>query len=424
VKNYLPIIVLLGCAAILVFGIVELFELRFEAGDVYPPYSSLRADPLGTMALYESLGKMPGVTVRRDFSTSNRMPEERNTAYLHLAGEPREWEWVPDDLVQEIKGFVGGGGRLVITYYPETSYSHYDWDDENTNSVAKTNSVDSASSKSGGTNAVPANPEKKKKRRIDEETEWISLEDRWGFHQGFEKLEPDGDTYTPAVVENKSGLALPRSLKWHSGIIFTNCDPAWQTIYARGTNAVVIERKIGAGSVVIASDCFFVSNEAMLSDRHADLIAWMIGKNNRVVFDEAHLGTTESPGVASLMRKYRLHGLGLGLLLLAGLFVWKNSTSLAPPQASERREDFVAGKDSAAGFVNLLRRNISPGKIFEVCFAEWKKSAAPSGTVSRARLQQAEAIFQSEKSRPPKERNPFTAYRNISDTLSKRKPLL
>jgi hypothetical protein len=120
-----------------------------------------------------------------------------------------------------------------------------------------------------------------------------------------------------------------------------------------------------------------------------------------------------------LMRKYRLHGLALGLLLLAGLFIWKNSTSLAPPAAEEKRDDFVAGKDAASGFVNLLRRNIAPRDLFNVCFGEWKKSAAPSGKFSSARLQQAEAVFQSEESRPAGERNPVATYRKISETLGR-----
>ena len=38
-KKYLPIIILVGCAAVFMLGIVQLFELRFEAGDVYPAYS-------------------------------------------------------------------------------------------------------------------------------------------------------------------------------------------------------------------------------------------------------------------------------------------------------------------------------------------------------------------------------------------------
>ena len=184
---------------------------------------------------------------------------------------------------------------------------------------------------------------------------------------------------------------------------------------------MVIERKFGKGSVVIASDSFFVSNEAMLKDRHADLLAWLVGASRQVVFDEAHLGISESPGVAALMRKYRLQGLAAGLLLLAGLFIWKNSTSLVPPQAAGQSEDFVAGKDAASGFVSLLRRNIPTRDIFAACFAEWKKSAAPSGKFSNARLRQAEAVFESENSLPSKDRHPIATYKKISETLGKQK---
>lgn len=409
-KKYFPILLLLGCTAGFAFGIVQLFELRFEAGDVYPPYSSLRADPLGAMAFYESLGKMPGLSVRRDFSASNRLPEEPGTAYLHLAAEAYEWDFLPDDLFHEMKNFLARGGRLVITYFPQTKAAHpYYFDEED-----KTNSVKSAHSKS------PV----KKKKKSDAEKMWVNLEDEWGFHESFEELAQDGGIYSPAAVENQTELALPRTLDWHSSLVFTNCAAAWQTIYARGTNAVVIERKFGKGSVVIASDSYFVSNEAMAKDRHAELLAWLVGANRNIVFDEAHLGIAETPGVAALMRKYRLHGLAAGLLLLAGLFIWKNSTSLVPAHLETGREDFVAGKDAASGFVNLLRRSIAPRDLLATCFAEWKKTAAPTGKFSSARLQQAEAIFQSENSRPPKDRNAIIAYKKISETLGNRKTKL
>jgi hypothetical protein len=419
-KNF-PLLLLLGCMAFFAYGIVELFKLRFETGDVYPAYSSLRADPLGTMALYESLGKMPGVKARRDFSTSNRLPEEPGTVYLHFAAESGEWNLLPDDLFKEIKNFVGNGGRLVITYYPETSTFQHQLD------MDKTNSITPTPAKPKDTNAPSAKPnktDKAKRRNPLDGTLSVSLEEKWGFHERFEKLLDDGDSYQPAIVKNKSDLELPATLQWHSALVFTNCDPAWTTIYARGTNPVVIERTFGHGSVVIASDSYFVSNEAMLSDRHADLLAWLVGDNRHVVFDEAHLGIVEEPGIAALMRKYRLHGFAAGLLLLAALFIWKNSASLVPPLAEERREDFVTGKDAAAGFVNLLRRNVPARDVFKVCFAEWKKSAATSGKFSRARQQQAEAIFEAENSLPTKDQNPIATYRTISETLQKRKPSL
>jgi hypothetical protein len=249
----------------------------------------------------------------------------------------------------------------------------------------------------------------------------VKLEDEWGLHRSFEELPQDAGAYLPIKAVNRSKAALPRALDWHSGMIFTNCDPAWRIVYARGTNAVVVERKFGKGSVVVASDSYFVSNEAMTKDRHADLLAWLVGASTRVVFDEAHLGIFDSSGVAVLMRQYRLHGLAAGLLLLAGLFIWKNSTSLVPPLPEEQREEFVAGKDSASGFVNLLRRNIPRRDLFGVLFAEWKKSAAPAGKISAARRQQAEAVFQQENSQPATARNPIACYQRISETLGHRR---
>jgi hypothetical protein len=406
---------------VLVVGIWQLFEVRFESGDVYPPYSSLRADPLGTMAFYESLGKVPGVSARRDFSTSNRLPEEPSTAYLHLAADTYEWEWMDQDLYHEIKDFLARGGRLVITYSPETE-APYEWftnDYETTNSTvsdrdAKDKKADDktpADKKSGDKKVAHRH---KLSRYSESDINW---EDEMGFHTGFDKLEADGDVYAPVPVVNESMSSLPYTLDWHSGMIFTNCDKAWRVIYARDANAVMIERNFGKGSVVIASDSYFASNEAMTKDRHADLLAWLVGPAKNVVFDEAHLGILDTDGVASLMRKYRLHGLAAGLILLALLFIWKNSTSLVPPHREQEKEEFIAGKDTASGFVNLLRRSIPPHELLATCFAEWKKTAATSGKYSEARRQRAEAVYRAENPEGSTRSNPVETYRRITAVL-------
>src|SRR5437867_1252495 len=120
-KRYFPIIMLLAAAAALVFGIVRLFQLRFDVGDVYPEYSSLRSDPLGTMALYESLENLPGFTLERDFSTAGRLPTGKQVTYFHLAASIAEWQALSGETFQEIEQFVTAGGRLVITMFPESS---------------------------------------------------------------------------------------------------------------------------------------------------------------------------------------------------------------------------------------------------------------------------------------------------------------
>ncbi len=425
-KNFLPKIIIVICAAVFVFGSVQLFKLRFESGDVYAPYSSLRSDPLGTMALYESIEKVPGISAQRDFSADNRLPDSPDTTYLHLASYRYEWEQIPADTFHEIDMFVRGGGRLVITLFPESSdfYEGLIRSNLNTSISTGTNANTSTNSTPSGKQNTKTNKPTNKKLPLDggePDIQLVSIADRWGVGFGLIGLPKDEhDVFEHARVLNRTDLPLPHTLEWHSGIVITNLDKAWQKIYTRGTSAVVAERKFGHGSVVIATDSYFLSNEAMLKDRHADFIAWLVGPSKTVVFDEAHLGVMDTSGLAGLMRKYRLFWVVGALILLAGLFIWKNSLSLVPPHAAEERNEYITGKESAGGFVNLLRRNISPAKLLPTCFAEWKKTAARSGKYSATRIQQAEIAFQIEDSLEPGSRNPIRAYQAVSAALEAR----
>jgi len=246
----------------------------------------------------------------------------------------------------------------------------------------------------------------------------ISLKQRWGVEFGFAPLRlEDGSVYKPVQVVNQTELALPPTLAWHSGTILTNLSDAWRTIYARGTNAVLIERHFGAGSAVIATDSFFLSNEAMSQDRHADLLAWLVGARHHIVFDEAHFGIVEASGVATLMRKYRLHGLAASLLVLAVLFIWKNGTSFVPRYPEDKEQAQVVGKEASAGLVNLLRRHVAPQDVLGVCFQKWTQSLSHNGGHLIARIDQAQAILEAESARAKVDRNPIQAYQEICRVL-------
>jgi len=98
-KPYLPIVLLLASVAALAVGIVELFELRFEGGDVYPSTPRCRADPLGTMAIYESLPGLPGFSVRRDFRRRTVCPTEKRRL-IHVAGPIEAWRQLSPALLR------------------------------------------------------------------------------------------------------------------------------------------------------------------------------------------------------------------------------------------------------------------------------------------------------------------------------------
>jgi Domain of unknown function (DUF4350) len=394
-KSFWPLAILLLCAVILAYGLLELFELRYQTGDVYPPYSSLRADPLGTMILYESLSSLPGVSVSRDISAQNQLPDGQDTTYLHLAARREDWQLIPQELLPELEGFLVRGGRLVIAFYPELSPP-----------FSFTPPPGSPGAKPGsGPGADATRPR-------------VSLQKKWGIQLGYVPLpHGSGEAYSPVTVRKASPLPLPESLDWHSGMVFTNLAPDWQVVYARGTNPVLVERKFGPGTVVLCSDSYFLSNEAMTRARHAELLAWVLGPARRVFFDEAHLGIVERPGVATLMRRDRLHGLVAGLLLLVALFIWKSSASFVPLYPETLAPDAVRGRDAGAGFINLLRRNIAPPDVLQTCFNEWIKSFAKGSGIALARVDRAQAILEEENGRARTERNPVRAYREICHAL-------
>src|SRR5437867_3874021 len=97
------------------YGLIRLFDLRFQAGDVYPPYSSLRADPLGAKALYESFDHL--LRVERNFKPLPKLQSGSETAFFMLALEPRQLRINPAEL-KELERYVLTGGRLVLSFLP------------------------------------------------------------------------------------------------------------------------------------------------------------------------------------------------------------------------------------------------------------------------------------------------------------------
>ncbi len=404
-----------------VFGVAKLFQLRFDQGDVYPPSSSLRSDPLGAKVFYESLRNLNSFELGRHYEPLHKIDSGRGKTLFILGVGAWDLNRVPRQDVKDIEKFLFDGGRIVISFQPMTGKS---W---NARREEKRAQEEKKKKEQKEEKSKAKKSDKKKPPLADDEVEVVSLLKNWQLELSFEDLATDDDgVAVPVTVERTADLdSLPPTLSWHTALYLDALTNSWRKVYAlNNTNAAVVERQFGKGSVVLSSDSYLFSNEAMRKERHAELLAWFVGANREVIFDETHLGVEANPGIAALARKYRLHGLIAGLFLLAGLFVWKNSVSFVPPQDDdlfEGRSAMVAGKESSAGFVNLLRRSISPEEILPTCFAEWKKSGAHQRQKAFGKMEKIETLIRGESSRPRRERNPVQSYRNISTQLAERK---
>jgi hypothetical protein len=401
----------------LVYGVYELLALRLERGDVYPPYSSLRTDPLGTKALYDGLSGVKGLSVTRNYEPVEKIERASETTLFDLGEYAEEVANASAPLNREWEAYVTQGGRLVVTFVDEN---------EGSGRSKKRVSILKPSPTPVATPGVSPTPRATATALVRVRT----LGEKWGFKIGLKPLPQTQDesmgmkhwsTQPVTVIRDPAlGKTLPAGLLWHTSFYFKDLDPAWKALYRREGDPVAIERKLGNGILVFFLDSYLVSNEALRDNRYAGLLSYLAGERRRVIFDETHLGVFESPNTATLARKYGLQGLFLGLLLLAVLFIWRATLSLVPPPQAGPTPGEGSGKDFSSGLVNLLRRNIPVGKLLSVCFEEWKKTFAQERSHLASKAAEMERELDGMKGRKGEGSHPVEGYLRMAKILKKR----
>lgn len=445
-NNRVMALVLAGVVAAFGWALYHLLMLRYESGEVYPPYSSFRADPLGTRALYEAFELVPGVEVSRNLQPFTRLGVGRDTALL-ICGASLSKD--PKEALDAINRFVVTGGRLVVSFVPmpdkplgfdrekelkkivkEAKASKEE--DESDAETGEEERSDGDPDEEEGSDVEPGEdrPDDDAAQTLLGQMKLVSIEDVWGFKYGFLKLTSSNDSTYDEVEALRAPEVegLPESVSWHTALFFEELDEAWTPIYERDGRAVMMERSMGDGTIVLSSDSYFLSNEAMWEERHADLIAWLLAGRavdeahaaKGVVFDEFHFGIGERPGVAALARRYRLHGLITALGVMALLFVWKSLASLTP-KVDEVDAAETLGMDSRAGLSNLLRRSIPPSQVLSTCYEEWRHGLLEDPKGPGKVDGQVRAVVERQKALPAKERDLLRGYREICGIIEERK---
>jgi len=159
------------------------------------------------------------------------------------------------------------------------------------------------------------------------------------------------------------------------------------------------------------------------SERHPQLLLWLIGGHSKIIFDESHFGIYKQPSVAQLIRRYRFHWFFAALAVLALLFVWKSAAYFVPPAADDAPDgaDVVSEKDYTQGLIALLRRNISGNQILQVCAKEWAQTFKKSKRIRPVTLERIIALEGTRTADSKKGQDPVKEYREISKLISEEK---
>ncbi|MDB6120047.1 MAG: hypothetical protein JWO08_3828 [Verrucomicrobiaceae bacterium] len=468
-------LVLAGTLIIGFIALISVLSARFDTGENYPAYSSLRADPLGTRALFESVAGLPGIKCVRQFDPLEKLQGAPRQTLLVCGMTPRSFATKDALDAKSLARFAAAGGRLVIALNPTAEMGHVnkaykeakeevDQEDED-DEKAKGKPVGEGDP--GKKTEKPKDEPKKDAKKKDGKKLPVKPHEETPSMAGLLKVSAKSREFfymskegSPLVLEPDAPLAKGETPPWFSNV-FLDDDPTqdwkagweklfstekaakssdlevepqknlepvepspWHVIATKGKRNMVMERKLGAGSVVICTDRYFLSNEALWKGPSTAFLSWLLGNPSTVIFEETHLGASigDQDGIMTLARRYRMHGLFLGGILLFALFIWRNAISLVPPNTDEDlghwRADAVAGQSTASGLEGLLRRGISPSKLLTKSLDIWEETKAAAGTVPADRRAKARALLDTFKS----QKHAAQAYGQIRDTLYPARP--
>lgn len=435
-------VMILGFAALAIFlvaGFVGILERRFDQGELYPHYASYRSDPLGTSALYESLADIPALAVERNLTHLNGIGGLDGDTVLLLLGFPRdELDELRAPENSPVMAAVEKGARLVIAVNPQQVPASFrrdrdreeqDWferrrrlqEEHNRRRVER----QSKEGEEGEDSEELEERLKEETKRLEEETD-AALGRKFTGVAGFEMeapsfTRPEGGWEVNAGPDLAEGIfdELP---DWFSQYRLTTDDGVgWREILEVEGRPVVIERDYGEGTIVVASDSYFLSNESLHLGAQPGFLVWLLGGKTRVIFDETTHGTVETGGAMKLMRRYRVHGIFFGLIVFFILWAWRGAVPLVPGSEDADRAlvdgGTVIGEDSGSGLVRLLRRSIPASELIARCVEVWRGSVATRATPA---LEEKIAALVARQQTEGKTFTPADAYRAIAGLVRKR----
>lgn len=401
--------------AVSLLALYQLLVLQYESGDAYPPYSSFRADPLGTLALYDALGSLPETTTDRNLTKLKRAGLPPDATFL-FAGAAYNDDSVSD--LEFLEAFATAGGRLVILFQPYSSEPLFPGEDLSDDS----DEDDSGSETEEASDDPP--DEENSPGIIEVLAPRMDVSERWGFQYGFERLNREEEEHSGDRVDRgeTAAASLPQTLPWHSGVYFADLIEDWDVVYVRDDRPVVIQRAWGEGRIVLATDNFLVTNEAMLDERAPEYLTWLVGTSPTVIFDESHLGVVQTTGLMGLLMHYRLVPVLLVCILLALLFIWRSAASLVPRQAlGPEEDDEVDALSTVAGIANLARRAVPVSEILDTCWQMHEQPILRKAPLDGAARSTVLKLLSKEGKLPRRKKNLVSTYNQICSLVNERK---
>ena len=458
-KRTSRISLLLLAAAIVGFLVVawSIADNRLRSGDIFPAYSTLRADPMGYGVLHAVLEADARVAVGRHLRPEDMLRAGPGDVVV-LAGVDTQSLFGRVD-GEALDRLAASGAHIVLLASPEFEYKRPADGRRERGQQARRERLeaervererrraaerermrrareggdagdgDAGKRQDPGTSgqgaekeAESGKPEEGSEGELDPLRNWRALILPWEVDFSVADLPQDKEA--PPRIRDASRAdgaprELPQTLRVSGALrVIPRKEGKWEPLYLLDGEPVALTSVHGKGRITLLSDSYVLSNEAMASLQPAEWVVHLFGGARRVIFSEHHLGVVENRTLADLARSY-----GLGPAMLSAVFVlllmfWRQSSRLLPPR---EQEGVIAAPQvsGAAALSPLLARAMQPGDIV-VRLLDTATAAGGGARIEPAKLEKLRRILADAAWEKPKP-TPLELYRRLARALRARR---
>jgi hypothetical protein len=371
-KNKLPFIIIGLLILFFAFSAYKVMSMRFVKGDVYPQYSSLRHDPMGTSIFFQSLKKMG---YRVETIMEEKLPENvnpQNTILFYLSPS----FYISKDAREEIISFILGGGRVFVSdKHNNRLLSFFD-----TKIVYLEND--------NNEQEYDNNEQEYERNAIPEEI----------FDFANERLK----------VFNKSTLKC----NWSKS----------KTVYKLNEQDIILLLNHGKGNIIISSETYFISNESLVKEPPVKFLTWIMNGRKRVLVDEFHHGISYKKGISFLLKKYNLYWFIAYLILIFFLYLWYVLPYFRTPLPRPSRGNYQT-QTSLRGYTQLLTKTIPKNKLLDISIDQWIKGSKNRFFMEKNKKEIERIKTKTELTNIDKDEELISKYNEISNIIKERKTL-
>jgi hypothetical protein len=308
-------------------GTLFLLHTRLKKGESFPEYSSLRADPVGTKVLFESLRRIKHLNVTRNYQSLQKVTYTESTIFF-INIDPGDLT-ARNLFTDQIDTLLRRENRVVISFGKCLSSQNI---------------------------AGSFHSEKKESTAFNP-----------GIRFECESVRKSEVTDSANVFR---GMNWPGSLQLYP-------DSTWKVLVSRESCMVLGEKKVYGGELIVINNGYNLSNQGLRENSRAiqsnPLISYCIGSSSTVIFDEWHHGIVKRMGVSALIQKFGFIPVIVFLMLWFLLLVWHiNGINSKISEPRTVRPD----ESEADTLLLLLTSKIPPAKLDENCRQEWQESFA------------------------------------------------